>query len=139
MAAHTPTGDDCVFIPANGSLLNDDSTIKLPDYRDWGISFSATLTLTDCHLAFVEIVRKARLIGFEIARRKRPFYKRANVEITLEGDSRKFDKTLSSVKDRLEERLDLQPEFRISVDDTLMPVLRNLVSAQAEFRDCSRT
>ena len=138
MAAHVSTRDDCVFIPTNGSLLNDDAWIKLPTYRDWGISVEFPLTLTDCHLAFVEIVRKARLIGFEIARRERPFYKRANVEFTLEGDSRKFDETLSSVKDRLEERLNLQPEF-INVGVTLEPVLRNLVSAQAEFRDCSRT
>ncbi len=99
--------DDGFCVPEDGHILNDGEAAldhpKLPSYQSRGIRFSpnSPLTLTDCHLAIKKTLKQARLIGFEIARKQLPFFKRTSREIILQGDPREFDVILAKITEDL--------------------------------------
>ena len=61
--------DESGIVPRDKLFFDDGQENRLPEYN---LSEKWTLDLTDCHAAFLSTVRKARLIGVEIASRKEP-------------------------------------------------------------------
>ena len=83
--------DESGIVPRDGLFFDDGQENRLPEYK---LSEKWTLDLTDCHAAFLSTVRKARLIGVEIASRKEPFWRRKFKNVTLEDAPMEFDKLL---------------------------------------------
>ena len=116
-------------------------TVKqLPVYQAPGLSDSNHLAFTDCHKALETIIYEARLISFEIARkrlsRKDRLLRRS---ITLEGEQGNLDvvfsTTIEEIKSALSvpiiEKLDFTGEKR------LKDVLGNLLKAHEDFKSSS--
>jgi len=113
---------------------------NFPDYESYGLSHhTCPLTLTNCHSAMVFTIHKARLIGFEIARRNRPFFKRTFSGFTLQGDPREFDIILSSISSRFDNALDIPSITEVRDDDLLLDILRTPLVAHKDFKDSSST
>ena len=132
--------NESIFIPDSGSFLDSgqESLIpSLPDYVDEQVSFGRELTLTDCHEALLSTIGKARLIGFEIARMKEPFFTRKSKSITLQGDPREFDVLLSSIDDRIVGALYIN--IPLVCQQRLEDLLRTYVRVDNDFKDSSGT
>lgn len=137
--------NESLEIPADGHKFNSETQFakyfSLPDYMPYGLSQRASLTLTDCHLAVLNTTRKARLIGFEIARRTRPFFKRTFRGITLQGDPREFDIILSSIENEFDDALEIPSIMEVYQGPRylLLDVLRTPLVAHKDFEDSSST
>ena len=136
---------ESVEVPASGHFFNDGKEapgLALPDYyRPHDLSGDSPLTLTDCHLAMLTAIRKARLIGFQIARRNKPVFKRTSREITLQGDPREFDIILSSINNEYKDtfRIGSIETLRDGPEVRLTDVLKNPLVAHKDFEDSSGT
>ena len=142
MASMASGLDDVFRVPEDGYILNDGEAVLhhsgLPSYQPHGISQNHQLTLTDCHLAIEKIICQARFIGFEIARKQLPFFKRTLREITLQGDPREFDTILAEITEELPNALNLssiQTLYRSG--SRLTNVLERSVKAHNDFSDSS--
>lgn len=70
----------------------------LPEYRrpDW-VS-EARLTVTDSHEAIISAIKRARQLGFEIARKDQSFFKRCfHGKLILKGEARNLDDQLQAM------------------------------------------
>ena len=154
---------DCARVPVFGSFLDIDSNLKsawnrLPSYgRDcWlklgvpaGTGLPVTklvghsgegspLTTIDCYYALLSTTCKARLIGFEIARRNVSFLRRKfKKKIRLQGDPRAFDLLiLSNDNDfRYVSNINRPSSISTSLDN----LLKTLLEADRDFEDSSGT
>ena len=93
--------------------------------------------MTDCHEALLSTIGKARLIGFEIARMKKPFPTRKSKSITLQGDLRELDVLLLSLNDQIVGALNIKTPQVINM--RLEDLLRTLVGVDDDFNDSSGT
>ena len=129
--------DDVFCVPEDGHILNDgEASLDLPTYRTLLSSFSpdSPLTLTDCYLAIWKIIRQARFIGFEIARKQMPFFKRTSRKIVLQGDPREFDIMLGKIAHQLPGALNLRSIQTLDESGSrLADVLKTLVKAHDDF------
>ncbi len=119
----------------NGQETHDDC---LPDFIEMGdLSEEYSLTTTGCHKAMQSTVHKARLIGFEIALGKRPFFRRKSKDITLQGDPREFDVLLTSTSDQFCVATMKKPVS--FTDSRLGNLLRTLLGVDKDFNESSGT
>ena len=132
---------DAVEIPGNRSFFKNGQEShdqRLPVYTG-GMYLSGsgnTLTSTDCHKAMQSTIHKARLIGFEIALRKEPFFRRKSKDITLQGDRREFDVLLQSTSIQFDGATDIgKPVNDIRLDH----LLRTLLEVDKDFNESSGT
>lgn len=132
--------DDTVPIPSDGhffraekGLTDSISSIRLPTYQPHGLSqTNEPINLTDCHMAVVKTIEKARLIGFEIARGKLPFFKQ-HFEITLAGQHRELDSILASLTIQIDRRLkDINDIKNLSI--SLQQILKTILAADKDFK-----
>lgn len=130
--------DDVFWVPEDGHVLNDGEAVlhhpELPSYQPHELSFNSPLTLTDCHLAIEKIISQARLIGFEIARKELPFFKRTSRKITLQGNRREFDIMLAKIPEHMSKALEVLLIQRLYFERSrLRDVLENRVKAHNDF------
>ena len=130
--------NDVFCVPEDGHILNDGEAVlghsRLPNYQPQDISSRFPLTLTDCHLAIKNIICQARFIGFEIARKQLPLFKRTSRRIMLQGDPRKFDTILAEITEDLDQGFyvdSIQDLYRW--ESRLTNVLVNPVKAHNDF------
>ena len=128
--------DDVFCVPKDGHILHDGEDVlhhpELPTYHTY-YSEHRPLTLTDCHLAIKKIICQARLIGFEIARRKLPFFKRMSRKIKLQGDPREFDITLANITEDFDYHFTVHSLEMLTSDTLLMNMLEKHVKAHNDF------
>ena len=130
--------DDVFYVPRDGHILNDGEVVlhhsMLPSYQPQELSDNFPLTLTDCHLAIKKIICQARFIGFEIARKQLPFFKRTSREIMLQGDPRKFDTILAEITEELDRDFYVDSiQYLYRSESRLTDVLVNPVKAHHDF------
>ncbi|KAK0512089.1 hypothetical protein JMJ35_005217 [Cladonia borealis] len=127
--------NDVFRVPEDGHILDYEKAHEwLPTYQSYGISPNFPLTLTDCHLAIMKIIRQARLIGFEIARKQMPLLKRTSKKIMLQGDPRKFDIILARIPKNMIRALKVKSIWKINREgERLKNVLENPVKAHHDF------
>ena len=127
--------DDVFWVPKDGHILNEGEAVlrhpQLPNYQPHGISHAYPLTLTDCHLAIEKIICQTRLIGFEIARKQIPFFKRASRKIKLQGNPRKFDVILAEITEEFNYAFAVDSLERVNC--RLLKLLGNHVEAHNDF------
>ena len=141
MLYHTEIGESAeISVSKNFLLQGEEATgyIKLSDYQPYELVLSFPLTLTDCHLAMQTAIVKARLIGIEFGRRKKPFFKRTSSENALQSDSREFDTILRSIKNEFDEALEIRSIKELSgSNERLRDVLTNPLVAHKDFEGIS--
>ena len=124
MDSPTERIDDSAGLPKSGRFYDGDtsstgsSDVRLPTYQPishFGVSPRAEpLTLTDCYEALQTAIRKARLIGFEIARTQKRFPAiRSTKAIALEGEPRDLDRLLHQFNGTI--------PYILNVDDVTRP------------------
>ena len=129
--------DESGIVVRDGKFFVDGQEDLLPSYDFRNISDRGEITLTNCHAAFLSTVRKARLIGVEIAYRKEPFWRRRHKKVTLEGLPMEFDRKLVFLSRQFCKSLDVEPEE--GVDERLEHVLRSLLRVDKDFNESSGT
>ena len=130
--------DDFFLVPKDGHILNEGEAVLrhpgLPSYQPQEISEAHPLQLTDCHLAIEKIICQTRLIGFEIARKQMPFFKRASKKIMLQGDPREFDTILAQITDDMSYAFGVESIQEVSRSESrLLNVLKTTVKAHDDF------
>ena len=126
------------FIQSEGGASNKFCLSNYdPIPTNFGISphMSSILTLNDCHFAMRDVLHKARLLIFEIARQNRPFHRRHLKKITLTGSIRDLDVMLSSSSNNLSRLLDLQ--HYVQTKGRMGRLLRSSLVANESFKDSS--
>jgi len=126
-----------------GGILGTESALglltKLPTYKSGLCSQDDPLTLTDCHIAILAIISRARLAGFHIARRSQPVFRRmfsGSRELTLQGVPRRFDVILSSVTDVFSDFLGVY--FCLKLEEhRLKSIFERLLVGHKDFQESS--
>ena len=133
--------DEIFYVPKDGHILNEGEDVlhhpELPTYHPY-YSKNDPLTLTDCHLALKKIICQARLIGFEIARERLPFFKHMSRKIKLQGDPREFDVILAEIIEHFDYHFKVYPlERLIGSDRRLSNLMEKHVKAHNDFATSS--
>jgi hypothetical protein len=125
---------------AEKGLADSSSSIQHHPCERPGISNPGDpINLTDCHRAMVETIQKARLIGLEIARRNKSFFKRY-FKITLSGQNRDFNDYLALIMDQVDYYLDVyikdiaDLEDQISLQRGLITILKTILASDGSFQ-----
>ena len=160
---YSENSHDSARVPDNGSFLDIDSDLqsawnRLPNYglyfglklgvpagtgrplKQVGVSIGTgrPLTTTNCYYALLSTTCKARLIGFEIARRNVSFLRRKfKKQVRLQGDPRAFDSLISSNDEHFRNALHIERPWLIST--SLDNLLKTLLEADRDFEDSSGT
>ena len=135
--------NDSVEIPKRRHFFHHgraaESVESLPDYKSPALSRSNPFAIIDCHKALETSIYEARLIGFEIARKRPPKKDRLlRRSITLEGDQRNLDMIFSSTTEEINFALSITPiQDLYLMQCRLGDVLENLLKAHKDFKSSS--
>ena len=136
--------NDSIVIPKRRRFFHDGRVAKtvkyLPDYKESEITSDDPLAFTDCHKALETIIFEARLIGFEIARKRLPKKDRLlRRSITLTGDQRNLDMIFSSTIEEIQSALSVPSIEKLNClsGERLKDVLGNLLKAHKDYKSSS--
>ena len=133
--------NDTAVIPKGGFVLESDKTghTSLPNYQSQGISESRPITLVDSHRSLIRTIRKARLIVFEIGRKRIAIHKRMAKKIRLIGSIRDLDEKLANLMNDLESRLELESVRELGRMGYSEIMVGGLLLEDTDFQDCTST